>query len=138
MLHHGVPFDSIDRIAPLIKAEIERYVKWAEIDMGFLKSRDYVSPVFVVAYKTPEAASRRRPIVEKCQALVERYRNGYATRGIENYPRCIYIFVVVQHVVLVMVADTERAEGEEPYPLAELDISLSSHWLDYSLAISTT
>lgn len=37
-----------------------------------------------------------------------------------------------------MVADTEKTEGEEPYPLAELDLSQRSHWLDYSLAISIT
>lgn len=62
----------------------------------------------------------------------------YAARGIQHYPRCIYIFVVVQHIVLVMVADTEHPDEEEPYPLAELDLSQRSHWLDYSLGIAIT
>ncbi|CAN8102380.1 unnamed protein product [Discula destructiva] len=128
----------VSRIAPLIKQEIERYVRWADEDVGFWKKRDYVSPVFVIAYKTPQSASTRRPILEKCQSLVEKYREEYATRGIKDCPRCVYIFVVVQHIVLVMVADTERPDGEEPHPLAELDLSQKSHWLDYSLAISIT
>lgn len=37
-----------------------------------------------------------------------------------------------------MVADTEHPDEEEPYPLAELDLSQRSHWLDYSLGIAIT
>lgn len=113
-------------------------MRWAETDIGFRKQRDYISPICIVAFKTPEAASAGRPIVEQCQTLVDKYKAWYAQRGIQEYPRCIYIFVIIQHVVLVMVADTQNTEGEEPCPLAELDLSQRSHWLDYSLAISIT
>lgn len=37
-----------------------------------------------------------------------------------------------------MVGDTEHLDEEEPYPLAELDLSKRSHWLDYSLGIAIT
>lgn len=113
-------------------------MRWAEDDIGFRKKRDYISPIFIVAYKTSQAASAGRPIVEHCGTLVDKYKAWYAQRDVQEYPRCIYIFVIVQHVVLVMVADTEKPEGEEPYPLAELDLSQRSHWLDYTLAISIT
>lgn len=122
----------------MITKEIKRFVLWAERDGDFVKKHDYVSPVFVITYNDAQAASTGRPIVEKCQALVDKYRSKYAARGIQHYPRCIYMFVVVQHIVLVMVADTEHAEGDEPYPLAELDLSQRSHWLDYSLGIAIT
>lgn len=130
--------DRVRRIAHRITRAIKQYVRWAERDGDFEKKCDYISPVFIITHETSQAAtSTGRPIVEQCQKLVEKYRSGYATRGIQDYPRCIYIFVVVQHVVLIMVADTKRSDGE-PYPLAELDLSQRSHWLDYSLAISIT
>lgn len=123
--------------APLITKEIKTFVKWAEMDVGFFKKLDYVSPVFVISYKNAQAASSGQTIVDKCQSTVQQYRDEYARKGIENYPRMIYVFVVVQHVVLVMAADTtEREVEEEPFPFAELDISNKTHWLDYSLGIS--
>lgn len=126
------------KTAPLIEKEIKRYILWAETDSDFVKKHDYVSPVFVITYTDAQTANTGRPIVERCQTLVQEYRSQYGARGIKDYPRCIYIFVVVQHIVLVMVADTEHSDDEEPYPLAELDLSQRSHWLDYSLGIAIT
>lgn len=49
----------------------------------------------------------------------------------------VYVFVVIQHIVLVMGVDTtEREIEQEPFPVAELDVSNKTHWLDYSLGIT--
>lgn len=117
--------------------EIKTFVKWAEQDGGFSKKLDYVSPVFVIPYTNAQAAGSGQTVVEKCQSVAKEYRAEYARKGIEDYPRMIYIFVVIQHIVLVMAADTtEREVEEEPLPFAELDISNKTHWLDYSLGIA--
>lgn len=123
--------------APLVTKEIKAFVKWAEQDGGFFKKLDYVSPVFIIPYRSAQAASSGQTVVGKCQSVVQEYRAEYARRGIKHYPRMIYIFVVIQHIVLVMAADTtEREVEDEPFPFAELDISNKTHWLDYSLGIT--
>lgn len=98
---------------------------------------DYVSPCVIVPYTNARDAANGKSIVQRCQDVVQKYRDDYADRNIENYPRMIYIFVVIQHVVVVMAADTTEVEvEEEPYPLAELDVSKQSHWLDSTLGIA--
>lgn len=129
--------DGHDNITRLITRELKQFIRWAEKDSGFWKTLDYVSPCVIVSYKNAKAAADGETIVEKCQDVIQRYRNDYADRNIENYPRMIYIFVVIQHIVVVMAADTTEVEvEEEPYPLAELDISKQSHWLDSTLGIA--
>lgn len=96
-----------------------------------------MSPISVISYKDAQAASTGHAVVERCQSLVQKYRRKYAGKGIEDYPRMIYIFVVIQHVVLVMAADTKEQEAdEEPFPFAELDMSKKTHWLDSTLGIA--
>lgn len=92
----------------------------------------------MIVYRDVGQASSRK-VVEACQNAAKQYRNKYAAKGIENYPRILYVFVIIQHIVLVMAVDTNEDKADnEPFPLAELDMSKKTHWLDSALGIAIT
>lgn len=125
-----------DQIASLISKHINQYVRWAEKDADLFDRRDYVSPVFTIAYANVQEVGRGRAVVDKCRETVQFYITECAQRGIEQYPRLVTIFVVIQHVVLVFAADTEDGADSELFAIAELDMSKKAYWLNTSVAIA--
>lgn len=93
---------------------------------------DYVSPIFVIDFSNIQPNT----ILDACQKLVENYQAKWAKLGISAYPGLITIFVIVQHMVVVMVVDTRDGGDQEPIPMTELDLSKLNHWLDSAMGIA--
>lgn len=120
----------------MITKELNVYLRWATRDAGLRRighDIGFIWPVFVIDFSRAHDATK---IVSACQNCAQKYRSKWADLGIVEYPRLITIFAVIQHVVVVLVVDTEEAESHEPIPITEVDWSESNHWLDCAIAIS--
>lgn len=125
-------------ITRYLERELGQYIRWGEKDIDFWQKLDYISNMRVIAYRDVAQASSRT-VVEACQKAAKRYRSKYAAVGIAEYPRMLYVFVIIQHIVVIMAVDTrEDKADEEPFPFAELDMSKKAHWLDSALGIAIT
>lgn len=128
--------DANARIGPLIQREINRYLNWAAIDADLCRigyEIGFVWPVFVLDFSRAHDADR---IMRGCRTCVQKYEAKWAALGIEDYPRLITVFAIIQHIVVVLVVDTDNHETQDPMPMTEIDVSELNHWLDSAIAIS--
>lgn len=109
---------------------------------------DYSSPIFIIKFSNLNEVSVKegetlggwvhQRATKACQARVEKYRADWADCEVDNYPRFIYTFVIIQQTVVIWAIDTDLGEPQIPYVLASLDMSKRTAWLETSLAIAIT
>lgn len=139
--------DLRDKIADLIGKEILRYNASVERDAKLLGYCGYSSPILIIKFPTLQFANvgddqlRDRVHAEAmrfCRQGVEKYRNRWAQRGIEHFPRVVFAFVIIQHTVQIWALDTEIPAHElsNPYHLRTIDMSRRNDWLNCTLAIA--
>lgn len=135
-------------IADLIEKEIRTYNTSVEKDVKLRGYHDFVSPIFILKFCNLNNAPLRkwetlgqwvlRQAMQACQERVRQYHAKWAAHGVNDYPRFVYTFVVIQQTVLIWVIDTDLDEVEEPYVLANINMSERTAWLETSLAIAIT
>lgn len=125
-----------DRIGPIIKKEINVYLRWATKDAGLRRigyEIGFAWPVFVLDFSSAHDAER---IVRACRNCVQKYKAKWAGLGIVDYPRLITVFAIIQHIVVILVVDADKDATQDPMPMTEIDVSELNHWLDTAMAIS--
>lgn len=125
-----------DQIGPIIKKEINVYLRWATKDAGLRRigyEIGFAWPVFVLDFSSAHNAER---IVRACRSCVQKYKAKWAGLGIVDYPRLITVFAIIQHTVVVLVVDADDDETQDPMPMTEIDVSELNHWLDTAIAIA--
>ncbi|KAJ9148930.1 hypothetical protein NKR23_g4588 [Pleurostoma richardsiae] len=124
------------KISITIKKEIERYIKWAKEDAG-LQRYDYQPNIITVRYDRVDVSPQELATMmgDGLSGWAKQYRRRYRAKGIQQYPRVLYCFVIIQQLVLVA---TLKVSDREPKPLvfAQMNVSHRDRWLDSGLGIA--